>query len=66
MDEEGVTQTIQKQLIRCDGQEQELLTHFQNIAKDAPIQIDYPQNLRVSSDKMNQSIYTFRKAMRKN
>lgn len=65
LDEGEVKNNIQKKLVRCQGEKAELKKHFKKLEGE-PINIDFPQNLRVSSDKLSQSVYTYRNAVRKN
>ena len=64
LDESEVNRQLDRKLIRCTGEEESLKSYFKSI-EGQPIDIQYPQNVRVSSNKLNQSIFTYRNAVRR-
>ena len=64
-DEDDLRDGLHRKIIRCTGHENKIKSILKG--KDSePQDICYPKNLRVSSNKVNDSVFTFRQAIRQN
>lgn len=60
-----MAQNIHRKIVRCTGHDVKVRDHFKECDKQVQ-NICYPPNIRVSSDKLKESIFTYRNAMRIN